>query len=62
MPIRPKPFIICCRKCGWSAGVRPRTDIICESELPRTCPQCHNEELQIKKPKLSDIILHKLGL
>lgn len=44
--IRPKPFTLKCKKCGWSKRFSPKSDaLIIGIDTVNECPKCGNKDL-----------------
>ncbi len=48
--IQPKPFKFVCPKCGHSAIVRPKSDVLNPMDIMSICPKCG---IPMKKTSLS---------
>lgn len=43
MAMRPGPIKIRCTQCSWRKTARPRSDVLTEANLPKSCPVCGGE-------------------
>lgn len=51
MAIKPRPFKICCKNCGFEKIIQFKSDVIDGSDIkqiPQTCPKCGGTELERK--------------
>ncbi|WP_404418824.1 hypothetical protein [Marinospirillum sp.] len=47
--IKPQPYELICKKCGWSKTFAPASDVIqLGRDYVSACPECGNSELQHK--------------
>ena len=61
MPVRPRPSLISCPKCGWSYVFAPPSDAIPPGMLHTQCPKCGNTELERKPAGAISQLLAELG-
>ena len=57
MAIRPKPFKICCSKCGFEKLIWFKSDALSGldfEEIPQICPKCGNEKLERKAASIEE--------
>ncbi|MDR2092140.1 MAG: hypothetical protein LBP58_02325 [Azoarcus sp.] len=58
MPVRPHPITYECPACGWSKTVAPQSDcLIAGRDCFDACPECGNENLNTRPPKLIERLL-----
>jgi hypothetical protein len=53
--IKPKPYKLVCRNCGYSKVVQPKSDVLSPIDMFRRCKQC--EALMNKEPLYREKIL-----
>lgn len=47
--IKPHPFKLMCKQCGWSKTFAPKSDVLIEGlNYLNSCPKCGNSELEHK--------------
>lgn len=47
--IKPQPFELICKQCGWSKTFAPRSDAFIEGhDYVSNCPKCGNSEMEHK--------------
>lgn len=59
MPIRPKPFKICCAKCDFEKLIWFKSDVLRPldfEQIPKVCPKCGNAKLNRKTASMSEAI------
>lgn len=47
--LKPQPFILCCKQCGWSQRFAPAGDALVPGVNIKThCPKCNSSDLEYK--------------
>ena len=47
--IKPQPYELCCKECGWSKTFAPQGDVMLRGQDGvSSCPRCGNNQLEHK--------------
>ena len=61
MPIKPKPTVFCCTRCGWKGVFVAQSDCLIVRPWSE-CPKCGNSNFERKAGGLLTECLAKLGV